>query len=65
MILEYIHAEQTHWGESWLFMSYPQITSFVVGKDGYIIDIGAMTYSGTIYFVPWNGKPIEIGSWIQ
>ena len=65
MIEEYVPAKMTHWGETWHFMSYPQITSFIVGKDGYIISIDDMTYSGTEYFVPWKGKPVEIYSWIQ
>lgn len=65
MIEEYIPAQKTHWGETWFFMSYPQITSFIVGKDGYIISIDHLSFSGTEYFVPWEGEPVEISSWIQ
>lgn len=65
MIEEYIPAQITHWGETWYFMSYPQITSFIVGKDGYIISIDRLSYWGTEYFVPWEGEPVEISSWIQ
>ena len=52
------------WGESWHFLSFPQILSLIVGNDGYIINIGQMASYGTTYFVPWGGEPEEIDSWI-
>lgn len=65
MIREYVPANRSHWGELWYFLSYPQITSFIVGNDGYFISIDYMTYYGIRYYVPWQGEPEEIGRWIQ
>lgn len=66
MVWEYVPAGVTYtlWGESWHFLSFPQILSLIVGNDGYIINIGQMASYGTTYFVPWGGEPEEIDSWI-
>ena len=65
LIEEYVPTSISHWDEFWYFLSYPQITSFIVGNDGYIINIGRMTYYGDIYFVPWDGEPEVINTWIS